>query len=78
MKVTLRVKAMPMPPLVVEAFAVHGMMIEGPDFALTVLIAFVGLLRTKDLIRLEMDDYNILGPELMCLTLRLTEDELKK
>ena len=77
-EVTFRVKAMPMSPLLVKAFAVYGLMTGRPDFGLSVLIAFVGLLRTKDLIRLEMDDCNILGPELMCLTLRLTEDELKK
>ena len=68
-KVTKRRKTLPLSSELVRAMAAYAVGKGEVRFAVCLLLAFVGLLRTGEVVSLEMRHLNILGPELLVVAL---------
>ena len=55
-RVTRRVQAMPLHPLLVKGFVAYGILKGDPDFALSVYVGFLPLLRGCEIFNLLMED----------------------
>ena len=55
-RVTRRVQAMPLHPLLVKGFMTFGILKEDPEFALAIYFGFLGLLRGKEIFNLLLED----------------------
>ena len=72
-RVALKVQAMPMHAELCRAFVAFGLLRQEPDFALSVYVGFLALLRGCDFFDLLLADCQLRGPNQMCLILRDTK-----
>ena len=71
-------RALPMPPLVVTGLAGACKAVGRVDLACLLLIGFVGLLRTSELLSLSVDNVRIYSPCLMVIALLNTKSSRRK
>ena len=72
-RVTHRVQAMPFHPLLVKGFVAYGILNGDPDFALSIYLGFLGLLRGCEIFNLLLEDCQNRGPGQICIILRDTK-----
>ena len=72
-RVTRRVQAMPLHPLLVKGFVAYGILKGDPDFALAIYVGFLALLRGCDIFILLIEDCQPRRPHQLCIVLRDTK-----
>jgi integrase len=72
-KVTVKVQAMPLHICLVKAFVSYGLLKREYDFALSLYVGFLGLLRGCEILDLHMADVQARGPNQVVLVLRDTK-----
>ena len=72
-KVTVKVQAMPLHRNLVKAFVSYGLLKREYDFALSLYVGFLGLLRGCEILDLHMSDVQARGPGQVVLILRNTK-----
>ena len=72
-RVTRRVQAMPLHPILVKGFISYGILNGDPEFALAIYIGFLGLLRGCEIFNLLLEDCQSRGPGHVCIVLRDTK-----
>ena len=68
-----RTQAMPLHPDLVKAFVAFGILKQDPDFAISLYVGFLALLRGSEIFNLCLCDCQPRGPHQICLTLRSTK-----
>ena len=72
-RVTLKVQAMPMHADLCKAFVAYGLLRKELDFAISIYVGFLALLRGCEIFHLLLADCQPRGPDQMCLILRDTK-----
>ena len=72
-RVAAKVQAMPLHPVLVKAFVAYGILRKEPDFALSIYVGFLALLRGCEIFNFRMCDVQPRGPRQVNLILRGTK-----
>ena len=72
-RITRRVQAMPLHPSLVKSFMTYGILKGDPEFAISVYVGFLGLLRGGEIFNLLLEDCQQRGPNELCVILRNTK-----